>query len=226
MDSDGKHKIYSATCSVCGKTVYRRMGDINRSSDRCHHIRSNSNKINDMPRGWTQESELNYRMYHLWKAMVLRTTKEYWQKHPCYNGTTVDFRWLRLSNFVEDIKLIDGYEDWSKSGKNEMMLDKDTIVPCNKHYSKETCCFISHVESNRDVFERHPDNMNNARSAMIENQSEPVRFTNVQTNETHDFSSLKEACRQLNLNLRNAWKVLSNKYPECKTTRGWKIERI
>lgn len=112
------------------------------------------------------------------------------------------------------------------SEKHGMMLDKDTKVPGNKHYSKDTCCFISHADSNRDVYQRHPDNMQKAHIAMLENQSEAVRLTNIQTGEVKDFPSLKEACRELDLNLRNAWKILSDKYPECKTTHGWKIEKI
>lgn len=38
-----------------------------------------------------------------------------------------------------------------------IMLDKDTLVKGNKLYSKETCCLISHADSNRDVAERHPE---------------------------------------------------------------------
>lgn len=111
---DGKHKMYKATCSVCGKVVHQRMGDLKHSCDKCHHKRGNSksNKINDMPRGWSAESELNLRIYYLWKAMIVRTTEDYWEKYPSYNGTTVDESWLRLSNFVNDIAKLEGYEDW------------------------------------------------------------------------------------------------------------------
>ena len=225
--SDKKHKMYSATCSVCGTTVRQRMSDLKRSADRCHHSRSTAtSKINDMPRGWTSKSELNKKIYYLWKAMIARTTPAYWAEFPTYEGTTVDERWLRLSNFVEDIQAIDGYHEWTVCPKNAMMLDKDTRIKGNKHYSKDTCCFISHADSNRDVFNRHSDNLNIARTVMLQNQSEPVRFTNVKTQEAKEFNSLKEGCRELNLNLRNAWKILSDKYPDCKTTQGWTIEKI
>ena len=226
--SDSKHKMYSATCSICGKTVRQRMGDLKRSCDSCHHKKGNAqdNKINDMPRGWTTESELNLRIYYLWKAMILRTTEKFWEKYPSYKGTTVDESWLSLRNFVEDVVDLEGYDKWCVSEKHEMMLDKDTIVAGNKHYSKETCHFISHADSNRDVAKLHPNNMQKAHIAQIESQSEAVRFTNVRTGEIKDFPSLKEACRELDLNLRNAWEILSDKYPECKTTHGWKIEKI
>ena len=107
-----------------------------------------------------------------------------------------------------------------------MMLDKDTIVPGNKHYSKDTCRFITHAESNQDVFRRHPDNLENAREIFKENASEPVRFTNIKTKEIIDFPSLKEACRDLKLNFRNAWMVLSDKYPGHHTIKGWTITKI
>ena len=226
--SDKKHKMYSTTCSICGIIVRQRMADLKRSADACHHsrrLKANS-KINDMPRGWASKSELNKKIYYLWKAMIARTDPAYWIEFPTYEGTSVDDRWLRLSNFVEDIQDIDGYDEWTTCSKNAMMFDKDTRVPGNKHYSKDTCCFISHADSNRDVFNRHSDGLETARTAMLQNQSEPVRFTNIKTQEIKEFPSLKEGCRALNLNLRNAWKILSDKYPDCKTTHGWTIEKI
>ena len=47
------HKLYYATCSVCGKTVKRRYSDIKRYSDRCTHTQGEKNtykfpKINDI----------------------------------------------------------------------------------------------------------------------------------------------------------------------------------
>ena len=107
-----------------------------------------------------------------------------------------------------------------------MMLDKDTIIEGNKHYSKDTCRFITHTESNQDVSRRHPENIQKAQQAFVENASGPVRFTNTKTNEVIDFLSLKEGCRVLNLNLRNAWMVLSEKYHSHHTINGWTISKI
>ena len=225
-----KHKMYYATCIVCGTVVEKRLADIKVSNKVCRHKVSNqiSNgyKLNDMPKGWTSQSELNLRIYHLWKAMIMRTTEKFWDKYPTYIGTTVDADWRILSNFVNDIKKLDGYEEWAKKSNETIMLDKDTIIQGNKHYSKNTCRFITHTESNQDVSRRHPESLKKARNTFVEKASEPVRFTNIKTNETVDFPSLKEACRKLELNLRNAWMVLSDKYPGHRTIKGWTIAKI
>ncbi len=225
-----RHKLYYATCKVCGTTVEKRLADIKESNKVCRHKvfddNSNNYKLNDMPKGWMNQSELNMRIYDMWKAMILRTTEKYWNKYPTYIGTTVDNKWRILSNFVNDIKELDGYNQWVDASGEMMMLDKDTIIKDNKHYSKNTCRFITHTESNQDVFQRHPENLGKARDVFKENASEPVRFTNKKTNETIDFPSLREACRILDLNLRNAWMVLSDKHPGHHTIKGWTIVKI
>ena len=225
-----RHKLYFATCKVCGIVVEKRLADIKESNTLCRHKMLDKNsshyKVNDMPKGWMNRSALNLRIYDMWKAMIRRTTKEYWDKYPTYTGTTVDDRWRTLSNFVNDIKNLEGYDQWVSASEEIMMLDKDTIIDGNKHYSKNTCRFISHTESNQDVTKRHPESLQKAREVFKENASEPVRFINIKTNEMRDFPSLKEACRILNLNLRNAWMVLSDKYPGHHTIKGWSISKI
>ena len=225
-----RHKLYYATCKVCGTVVEKRLADIKESNQVCRHKTlnksSNQYKLNDMPKGWINQSELNMKIYYLWKSMITRTTEKYWDRYPCYTGATVDDRWRILSNFVNDIKELEGYEDWCVAENRQMMLDKDTKIEGNKHYSKDTCRFITHDESNKDVARRHPDNIQKAQKAFQENASEPVQFKNVKTNETIDFSSLKEACRTLKLNFRNAWMVLSEKYPGHHTIKGWTIVKI
>lgn len=225
-----RHKLYYATCKICGTTVEKRLADIKESNTVCRHKvldeNSSSYKFNDMPKGWMNQSCLNMRIYDMWKAMIGRTTEKYWNKYPTYTGTTVDDKWRTLSNFVNDIKELDGYKQWVEASGEIIMLDKDTIVQGNKHYSKDTCKFITHTESNQDVIRRHPENLEKARNAFKEIASEPVRFTNIKTKETIDFPSLKEACRVLNLNFRNAWMVLSDKYPGHHTIKGWTIVKI
>lgn len=225
-----RHKLYYATCKICGTVVEKRLADIKESNKVCRHKildkSSDTYKLNDMPKGWMNKSELNMRIYYLWKAMINRTTEQYWQKYPTYSGTTVDDRWRILSNFVNDIKDLEGYDKWVAASSRQMMLDKDTIIEGNKHYSKDTCRFITHTESNQDVSRRHPENIQKAQQAFVENASGPVRFTNTKTNEVIDFLSLKEGCRVLNLNLRNAWMVLSEKYHSHHTINGWTISKI
>lgn len=222
-----RHKLYYVTCKICGTVVEKRLADLKESNKICRHKvlnkKDSSYKLNDMPKGWINQSKLNMKIYYLWKAMILRTTEKYWEQCPCYTGTTVNDRWRSLSNFVNDIKELEGYEDWCVSENRQMMLDKDTKIEGNKHYSKDTCRFITHEESNQDVNRRHPENITKARDVFKENASEPVKFINIKTNETIDFSSLKEECRILNLNFRNAWMVLSDKYPGHHTIKGWTI---
>lgn len=223
-----RHKLYYATCKICGTVVEKRLADIKESNKVCRHKTLNSkyNKINDMPKGWMNKSELNMRIYYLWKSMINRTTQKFWNKYPTYIGTTVANEWRILSNFVNDIKELDGYEQWVNATGQMMMLDKDTIIQGNKHYSKATCKFITHTESNQDVNRRHPENLRKACEVFKENASGPVRFIKKKTNEMIDFPSLREACRALDLNLRNAWMVLSDKYPGHHTIKGWTISKI
>ena len=179
---------------------------------------------NDMPRGWIAQSKTNLRTYYLWKAMLVRTTEKYWEQYPTYTGTSVSEDWLRLSTFVRDIQTIYGYEQWVRSSNHEMMLDKDTKAPGNKHYSVDTCRFITHAESNQDVSKRHPETMEKAHKAWLKNNSRPV-IVREKTGDTQlCFPSLKEACRVLGLNMRNAWMVVSDRYPGHKSVQGYVIE--
>ena len=225
-----RHKLYYATCKVCGTTVEKRLVDIKESNKVCRHKVSDENssnyKLNDMPKGWMNQSELNMRIYDMWKAMILRTTQKFWDKYPSYEGTTVDGSWRKLSQFVNDIKYLSGYDEWVSSPLKRMMLDKDTIVDGNKHYSKDTCCFITHAESNRDVHKRHPENLEKAKNAYIEQSSIPLKLTHKKTKEVKYFPSISEACRQLNLNKSHVWMILSDKYPGHYSTKGWLVEAI
>lgn len=224
------HKLYFATCKMCGTMVEKLLADIKRNHTLCYHKtgyrKGYATKFNDMPSGWITESKLNQRIYDLWKAMLYRTTEVFWDKYPTYKGTTVDESWRTLSNFVNDIKELPGYKEWSESSHYKMMIDKDTLVEGNKHYSKETCCFITHTESNIDVHNRHPENIEKANKAFIEKHSIPVRLQNKKSGMVLEFSSIKEACRVLNLNFRHVWMILSDKYPGHYSTKGWYVEKI
>lgn len=224
------HKLYYATCSICNTVVEKMLSNIKESNKICRHKvldKSAENyKLNDMPTGWMNQSELNMRIYDTWKAMIFRTTQKFWDKYPTYEGTTVDDSWRILSNFVNDIRELNGYDQWAKASGERMMLDKDTLIYGNKHYSKDTCCFISHADSNRDVHQRHPENLEKARKTYKEQSSIPVKLTNKVTKEVKYFPSIKEACRQMNLNLRQVWMILSDKYPGHYSTKGWLVEAI
>lgn len=72
--------------------------------------------------------------YVKWTAMKRRVCAvEYKTKHPTYEQATCCEEWLRFSKF----------KSWmEKQSWEGMELDKDIIVPGNKLYSPETCCFI------------------------------------------------------------------------------------
>lgn len=78
--------------------------------------------------------------YETWKNMISRAySPKFHVKFPTYFGVTVCDQWLTFSNFKEWMKT----QDWQR---NE--IDKDIIKPGNKHYSPETCCFVSHALNN------------------------------------------------------------------------------
>lgn len=73
--------------------------------------------------------------YRVWANMLQRCYDERYQaKHPTYRNCTVSGEWLRFSVFRKWMEP----QDWK--GK---VLDKDILLPGNKHYSSETCIFIS-----------------------------------------------------------------------------------
>ena len=231
------HKLYYATCSVCGTVVEKTWPDIKESNKICRHkvLKDNSSgyKVNDMPIGWVSASELNTRIYNMWKGMIERTTQKYWDKYPTYEGTTVDESWRYLSNFVNDIKYLKGYDMWEENPHKRMMLDKDTLIEGNKHYSKDTCCFLTHAESNRDVAKRHPEKNKKAGDVVKEKYGKKIKAIDLSTNESIIFDSQKEAARELDILASHIWMILSKdeKYISNKTTKSpdgtkWTFEEI
>lgn len=92
--------------------------------------------------------------YTLWKAMLRRSysrsTPSEREKHKSYDNVSVCERWHKFSSFLEDLPLIEGYEEWIKN-EVRMTLDKDLKQKGveNKVYSLETCVFISQAENTR-----------------------------------------------------------------------------
>jgi len=78
--------------------------------------------------------------YTMWQRMLSRAySKSFLGKRPTYVGTSVCDRWLRLSNFMQDVQTIENYDKAINSG---WQLDKDVLTKGNKHYSLSTCCFV------------------------------------------------------------------------------------
>ena len=128
--------------------------------------------INDMPRGWRLENEWNKKVYQTWHDMLTRCYNEKFHKRsPTYKNCYVCKRWLVLSNFIEDIKLIDGYSE-EKFLNGDICLDKDIKSNGqNKEYSIENCIWVSHIENFKQAIKTRDDNYlqgkNNLRSIKI-----------------------------------------------------------
>jgi len=78
----------------------------------------------------------NYRCtyYNTWKSMLERCYSRKWiDRQPAYTQCTVDPEWLFFSVFREWMVK----QDW-----RDKHLDKDVLIPGNKHYSAVTCCFV------------------------------------------------------------------------------------
>lgn len=72
--------------------------------------------------------------YRTWLSMMDRCySYKYHKKFPTYIGCSVCDEWMLFSNFKAWME----QQDWE--GK---CLDKDIIVPNNKVYSPDTCCFV------------------------------------------------------------------------------------
>ena len=104
--------------------------------------------INNMPRGWRLDNKWNYKAYEKWKHMLQREYSEKLkQKYKTYKDCTVCERWLLLSNFVEDLPKIEGYDE-EKFINGELELDKDIKSNgVNKEYNLDNCMLVSHVEN-------------------------------------------------------------------------------
>lgn len=74
-------------------------------------------------------------LYHAaWSNMLKRVfDTKYHARYPTYIGTSVCDEWKYFMNFRSWMMA----QDWR--GKQ---LDKDIVVPGNKHYSPETCAFV------------------------------------------------------------------------------------
>lgn len=78
--------------------------------------------------------------YNLWTNVLKRCYSEnLLEKRPTYRDVTMDNDWLYMTRFIDDVSKIPNYDKWKTDGWN---LDKDILVKGNRHYSKDTCCFV------------------------------------------------------------------------------------
>lgn len=73
-----------------------------------------------------------------WKTMLMRCfDQNYHSTRPTYRGCSVCSQWRNLSSFIEWVDSQPN-KDW-----RSCQLDKDFLVFDNKHYSPETCVYIT-----------------------------------------------------------------------------------
>lgn len=89
------------------------------------------------------------RIYDLWANMLKRAYAGY---DKSYSDVSVDQRWHSFEVFLNTISDVPGYTEWER-GAN-LVLDKDTRVPGNRMYSRDTCHFISPYKNSQDASTR------------------------------------------------------------------------
>lgn len=148
-------------------------------------------------------------LYNRWRGMLSRcyNHKESPYKYYGEKGITVCDRWLCFEYYIEDVVLIEGYNE-NDVKKNLLQLDKDIINRDAKIYSPETCIWVNHKDNRREAVIRNNDY---------------ILATNIKTNEvikTKDWIFLTEYCK---VNKYFIYDRLRNK----KRTMGeWDFERV
>lgn len=82
------------------------------------------------------------REYNLWTDMLLRCTNKYWVKFPTYVGTTCSENFKSYEYFYGWCQTQVGFNTKDEYGES-WQLDKDLLSKGDKHYSEDTCVFIS-----------------------------------------------------------------------------------
>lgn len=100
------------------------------------------------------------REYSVWSGMLERCYNPPSNSYKCYGakGVTVCERWFYFTNFLKDIKHIEGYDE-TLFQEGRIFLDKD-IKQLHKEigsrvYSPETCMFVSAKENTENASFEH-----------------------------------------------------------------------
>ena len=188
--------------------------------------------INDMYRGWISENNDNKRIYDTWWSMLRRCYEtKYHETHPTYKDCYVCDRWLKLSNFVEDVPKIKNYKLWyNNTEKFKYQLDKDIKSDGkNKCYCLEECQFVLIDENIRQSCKtkdykkttskickpvcQFDKNMN------LINIFNSIKDAQLKTNISH--SSINVVCQFWEINCdKNKW-IDKHKSRPCKYTGGF-----
>ena len=188
--------------------------------------------INDMPKGWYNENEINKIIYGRWKSMLYRCYNPKMDNYKYYGakGYYVEPSLHYLSNYVNTIK-----KDpmWKEFVKNPSVYDIDKDFNQQntkiKVYSPDTIRIILKSDNIREGNTRHNY------KAMVEHtdyvafgkavtkrQSIPIKATNIVTGEVRYYFSAKEATKDgfNNSHIRAVCKG------RLKQHKGWLFEDI
>lgn len=138
----------------------------------------------------------------LWYGVMTRVGNKIYQKRfPCYKGCTVSRRWRNFQHFSVDILKVKGADLWLAGEK--VHLDKDLNGNGGKHYSLETCEFLSASH--------------NCRLAGLTGQ---VYKASHKDFKDVTFTDQGQFCKDYALNRGNVSSTISGRY---KSTKGWTI---
>lgn len=153
-----------------------------------------------------EKNSFNERVYNLWNHMMHRCYNPKTHNYKDYGGrgVVVADRWHYLENFEEDIKEIEGYNEWISNP--EYSLDKDIKFKGNLIYSKETCVF---ADKKNQVINRRG--------------THPIRVIRISDGSLKVYSSQNEASRETGVHRANIYKVLKGTISQ---SGGYKFEIV
>lgn len=133
-----------------------------------------------VPKGYTRDFPREARLY---RSMVERCHREsFLAKNPSYRGCSIDPQWQWFRNFVVDVKVVPGYDNWAAG--ESVSLDKDTLVPGNRVYGPGRVCFIPTFENSLEGGARGQKKAAAARSRQVLHLRTGI-----------SYPSIAEACR-------------------------------
>lgn len=133
--------------------------------------------------------------YTRWSRMIERCYSERVQlSYPSYIGCTVDDEWHNFQNFAEWHK-----ENFPTDSDGRYELDKDSLCPGNKVYSKTTCVYLKKAANLSEVSSRPTSFEGDVVSFFY---GDGYRL-NIKESHIDDFCSYNSFCKKKLLKLYN-----------------------
>ena len=132
-DTD-RHKVYHATCNVCGKEFETKLSNIKRTKT-CTHV----NSVGILKE--YRDTFKVYRLRHILSAMLRR----------CLDPNDKSYRWYGAKGIKVCNEWLDNpksFEDWALANGYKAGLTIDRI-DSNKDYSPDNCRWITQEENSR-----------------------------------------------------------------------------